>query len=91
MLRPLPLALLTLLLLVQGGLWLGNAGVPYVASLRQQLQAQQARNATLRSANTRLMAEVEDLKQGLEMVEDKARRELGMVKRDEILVLVTRR
>ena len=44
-----------------------------------------------RQANERLASEVRDLKEGLEMVEEKARAELGMIKPDEILVQVTKR
>ena len=89
--RLISLGLLALLVLVQASLWLGSAGVAHVAGLRKQLQAQLARNAGLHASNDRLAAEVEDLKQGLEMVEDKARSELGMVKPDEILVQYTKR
>jgi cell division protein FtsB len=44
-----------------------------------------------RARNARLAAEVSDLKEGLEMVEEKARAELGMVRPDEILVQVTKK
>jgi cell division protein FtsB len=83
--------LVALLVGVQASLWLGKAGMPYVMSLRGQLSEQQARNETARDRNARVAAEVSDLKEGLEMVEEKARAELGMVKPDEILVQVTQR
>lgn len=89
--RLLTLALAGLLLLVQAELWLGSSGVPHVAGLRSQLAEQQARNDVARERNARLAAEVQDLKAGLEMVEEKARAELGMLKPDEILVQVTPR
>ena len=85
-LRPLTLALLALLVLVQGGLWLGDGGLPQVMKLQSQLNAQLQRNAQARQANARLSAEVQDLQQGLEMVEERARGELGMVKPDELYV-----
>lgn len=78
-----------LLAAVQADLWFGRSGIPYVMSLRSQLAAQQAANEAARARNARLLAEVNDLKEGLEMVEEKARSELGMVKPDEILVQVT--
>lgn len=81
--------LLALLLAVQADLWLGKASLPYVISLRGQLATQQATNEQARKRNARLQAEVNDLKEGLEMVEEKARGELGMVKPDEILVQVS--
>ena len=78
--------LLLLLALVQAELWAGKGGRSYVVHLQSQLQAQQQANDAARLRNQRLAAEVSDLKEGLEMVEEKARSELGMVKPDEILV-----
>ena len=80
-----------LLLVVQGDLWFGKGNMPYVMSLRKQLVAQRAANVQARDRNLRVAAEVVDLKEGLEMVEEKARAELGMVRPDEILVQVTAR
>jgi cell division protein FtsB len=80
------LGLLILLALVQAELWAGKGGRSHVVQLQLQLQAQQQANDTARLRNQRLAAEVGDLKEGLEMVEEKARSELGMVKPDEILV-----
>ncbi|NTV03671.1 septation ring formation regulator EzrA [bacterium] len=79
-------ALLLLLAGVQAGLWLGDGGLPTVMRLRAQLDTQLQANAAQRLANQRLSAEVDDLRQGLEMVEERARADLGMVKPDEILV-----
>jgi cell division protein FtsB len=84
------LAILSLLVVVQGDLWFGKGNWPYVMSLRAQLDTQLAANDKARTRNTRAAAEVADLKTGLEMVEDKARSELGMVRPDEILVQVTK-
>jgi cell division protein FtsB len=81
--------LAALLLAVQADLWLGRSSLPYVMSLQTQLREQQAINEAARQRNQRLLAEVSDLKDGLEMVEEKARSELGMVRPDEILVQVT--
>ncbi len=81
-------ALLALLALVQAQLWLGSGGKPNAMNLELQLSRQQLANEAARSRNTRLQAEVRDLREGLEMVEEKARSELGMVKPDEILVQV---
>lgn len=78
--------LLLLLCLIQAGLWLGDGGLGHVHRLRQQLGEQQQRNQAQQQANDRLMAEVDDLKRGLEMVEERARIELGMVKADEVYV-----
>ena len=58
--------------------------------MQQRLTDQQARNVKSQTANDQLAAEVRDLKEGLEMVEEKARSELGMVKPNEIFVQVNK-
>ena len=84
--RYVSLVLIVLLALVQAELWAGKGGRSHVVQLQSQLQSQQQANEASRQRNQRLAAEVSDLKEGLEMVEEKARSELGMVKPDEILV-----
>ena len=83
------LGLLALLALVHAELWFGKGGVPRTIDLGSKLRAQKAENDAARRRNEQLAAEVRDLKEGLEMVEEKARYELGMVKPDEILVQVS--
>ena len=80
--------LLALLAVVHAQLWFGRGSVGNVAEMQRKLQQQQAANARQQQANDRLAAEVRDLKEGLEMVEEKARSELGMVKPNEIYVNV---
>jgi cell division protein FtsB len=84
-------ALLALLALVQAQLWFGSGGKPNVMNLQLQLSRQQLANDDARARNTRLEAEVRDLREGLQMVEERARGELGMVKPDEILVQIAPR
>ncbi len=83
--------LAVLLLAVQADLWLGRGSLPQVLQLQSQLVVQHAVNDEARARNLRLAAEVSDLKEGLEMVEEKARSELGMLRPDEILVQVSPR
>ena len=71
---------------VQAQFWFGRASVRQVSELRTQLQAQQEANAQSRQQLIRLRAELKDLREGLEMVEEKARGELGLIKPDEIFV-----
>jgi cell division protein FtsB len=85
------IALAVLLLLVQADLWLGRGSLPQVWRLQSDLAEQQQTNERARERNARVAAEVTDLKEGLEMVEDKARSELGMLKPDEVLVQVSKR
>jgi cell division protein FtsB len=87
--RLVTLALAALLALVQAELWFGKGGMPRVMELSGKLAAQKAANDVAHARNERSAAELRDLREGLEMVEEKARFELGMVKPDEILVQVT--
>jgi cell division protein FtsB len=68
---------------------LGKGSVPHVWSQRSQLAAQRAQNEEAQLRNQRLAAQVLDLKAGLEMIEEKARSELGMVRPDEIFVQIS--
>ena len=78
--------LVILLLLVHANLWWGQNGVASVRQLQAELAKQQSENESAKLRNQRLQAEVQDLKEGLEMVEEKARSELGMLKPGEVLV-----
>ncbi len=82
-------ALVALLALVHAELWFGRGGVPRMVELNTKLRDQNAANDVARQRNQQMAAEVHDLKEGLEMVEEKARYELGMLKPDEILVQIT--
>jgi cell division protein FtsB len=86
--RIVPAVLVLLLVVVHAQLWFGRGSVGAVSTLQQKLEAQKAANAQAQQANDRLANEVRDLKEGLEMVEEKARSELGMVKPNEIFVNV---
>ena len=86
--RGLVVALAVLLLLVQHSLWFGKGGVRDVASLEQQIAAQEAENAKLEARNSALLAEVMDLKQGMDAIEEIARSEMGMVREGEIFFQV---
>ena len=88
--RLVPLVLLVLLLVLQGQLWYGRGSLPHVADLEQQLQQQKTSNLEARRTNEQLAAEVSDLKEGLNMVEERARHELGMVKPNEIFVQINK-
>ena len=85
-----PAALIALLVILHGQLWFGRGSVPNVTRLVRQLDAQQQGNAKAARANERFVAEINDLREGLEIVEEKARSELGMVKANEIYVHISR-
>ena len=88
--RPLPLILIGLLLILQGQFWLGRGSLPSVRQLGQQLQVQKKQNAVAQRANEQLVSELRDLREGLEMVEEQARKEIGMVKPNEIFVQIAK-
>ena len=73
-----------LILAIQYPLWLGKGGWLRVWDVDRQLDAQQDKNTRLETRNNALAAEVNDLKQGHEAIEERARYELGMVKNDEV-------
>ena len=78
------LALIALIALLQHPLWLGKGSWLRVWEVDRQMQAQRETNQKLALRNSALDAEVRDLKQGLDAIEERARSELGMIKHDEI-------
>ncbi len=84
-----PIVLVLLLVIIQWQLWSGRGSVRDVQQLQQKLAEQKEANARATIANDRLASEVNDLKQGMEMVEERARQELGMVKPNEVFVQIT--
>ena len=78
--------LLAVLALLQSQLWLSRGSLPRVQEMQRQIAQQKSANAAASTANALLDSEVQDLKEGLDMVEEKARSELGMVKPNEIYV-----
>jgi len=88
--RLVPMVLIALLGILQAQLWLGRGGVHTVAELEQELQQQKAANEAAHRQIEQLNAEVNDLKEGLNMVEERARHELGMVKPNEIYVQIAK-
>jgi cell division protein FtsB len=82
--RRLALALVVLLCAAQGELWSPNGGIPNVLEMQRQIARQEKQNAELRERNLALDAEVRDLKQGLEAIEERARSDVGMIKAGEI-------
>ncbi len=81
--RLLLIVLLFLLALLQYRLWLGEGDLPEVWQLRHELRRQHQENQALQERNASLAAEVADLKQGLGAIEERARSEMGMIKKSE--------
>jgi cell division protein FtsB len=78
--------LLGLIVAIQWPLWFGKGGWLKVWDMNRQVEAARASNAQLAQRNGGLDAEVRDLKQGLEAVEERARVDLGMIKPNEVFV-----
>jgi cell division protein FtsB len=87
--RYVTLALAALLMLVHAQLWFSKGGLPRVLDLSTKLQTQKTANEVIRARNAQMAAEIRDLKDGLEMVEEKARFDLGMLRPREIFVQIT--
>ncbi|MDD4943206.1 septum formation initiator family protein [Rhodoferax sp.] len=85
-----PVTLVALLVILHGQLWLGRGSVSNVAELRSKLNTQLLKNEQIKADNKRLLTEINDLKGGLSMIEEKARMELGMIKANEIYIQIAR-
>lgn len=82
--KVLSLVLVALIALIQYPLWLGKGSWFRVWEVDSQIKSQREKNAKLETRNNILDAEVRDLKQGLDAIEERARSEMGMIKQDEI-------
>lgn len=81
--KPVMILLVVILVLLQYRLWLSHDGLPSLLRLHQAVEKQRIDNAELKERNQVLAAEVQDLKSGLDALEERARSELGMVKPGE--------
>jgi cell division protein FtsB len=86
--KSLALILAGLLFALQYPLWLGRGSLARVWELDRGLEQQRDANLKLKARNDALDAEVRDLKQGMEAIEERARLELGMIRKDEIFYQV---
>jgi cell division protein FtsB len=84
------LLLALLLALLQAQLWLGRGSIPMVLELENTLAGVQQENSQMELRIARARAELNDLKEGREMIEERARQGLGMVKPNEIFVQINR-
>lgn len=82
--------LVVLLLVLQASLWVGQGSVAEVVALQRQIDAYHESNAALRERNQRLEVEVQELRNGLDSVEEMAREELGLIREDETFYLLIR-
>lgn len=80
--------LLLLLAGLQLRLWAGQGSLAQVKRLEDEIAAQEAENATLEQRNEVLVREVDELKTGMDAVEERARSELGMIREGETFYLI---
>ena len=88
--RIVTVVLLSLLAITHAQLWWGAGSMDKVEELRAQINELHASNDAARKENERMASEVNDLREGKDMVQEKARYELGMVKPNEIYVQIMR-
>lgn len=86
--RLITITLAVLLVLIQYPLWMGKGGFFRIRELSLQLDAAREKNEENRLRNAKLASEVRDLEVGTEAIEERARYELGMIKKNEIFIQV---
>ena len=86
--RWLLILLVVLLIGLQSRLWVSEGSLAHRAELGRQLELQTEKNRQLKQRNDLIAQEVESLKNNLDSIEEKARKDLGMIKQGEIFYLV---
>lgn len=86
--RFVPAILITLLVVLHAQLWFGRGSVPKVNRMKTELSVLNLVNREAQQRNDRLANEVRDLQEGLGMIEELARQDLGMVRPNEIFVQI---
>jgi cell division protein FtsB len=86
--RFIPGLLITLLIVLHAQLWSGRGSVSQVASMKQALAELERSNQAARLRNDQVANEVRDLQEGLGMIEELSRQDLGMIKPNEIFVQI---
>ncbi|MFT6103322.1 MAG: cell division protein FtsB [Granulosicoccus sp.] len=81
-------ALLILLVGLQYRLWFSEGSLSHRAALQEKIEQQKAENNRLRERNTVLALEVEALKSGLDVIEERAREQMGMIRDGETFFMI---
>ena len=82
--------MVVLLLLLQYELWFANGGLISAHRIKHSLAKQQKVNAKLKKRNMVLSADIKDLKSGNKSIEERARNDLGMIKKGETFYQVVK-
>jgi cell division protein FtsB len=80
--------LVVLLCALQYRLWIGEGSLAQANRLEQEIKVQQAENDRLLERNRIIHVEVEDLKTGLDTIEERARKDIGLIKKDETFYML---
>lgn len=88
--RVIPILLALILAYLQGPLWFGRGGWLEASEMSRKVNGVEVKNRNLESRNSILRSEVEDLKTGTHSIEERARRDMGMIKEGEIFVQMTK-
>lgn len=80
--------LIILLTYLQYRLWIGDGSLAHAHRLEREIQLQQAENDRMRERNRILDVEVDELKSGLDTIEERARNDIGLIKKDETFFML---
>jgi len=80
--------LICLLAITQYRLWIGEGSIAHRVELERKIKQQRAENARLQERNTVLALEVDELKSGLDAIEERAREQMGMIKEGETFFMI---
>lgn len=80
-----------LITLIQYPLWFADGGLRTIIQKNAQINAQREINTALKKQNDALIAEVKDLKKGTKAIEERARGELGMIKKGEVFYQIIKK
>ena len=86
--RALLFFVLGLTLFLQYRLWIGEGSLAHVKSLKERVVSMRTENLTIAHANSLLMADILDLRVGLDAIEEKARSDFGLIKKNETFFLL---
>ncbi|GAB3374427.1 cell division protein FtsB [Spongiibacter taiwanensis] len=86
--RRLLILLVVIFVFLQFRLWTGSGSWEQIASLKRDIKSQRQVNAELQRRNERLYSEVDSLKNNLDSIEERARNDMGMIKKGEDFYLI---
>jgi cell division protein FtsB len=81
--------LIILLVVLQYRLWIGEGSLAHAHRLENEVKLQKAENERMQERNRIMDVEVEELKSGLDTIEERARNDIGLIKKDETFFMIT--